>query len=268
MKTQGEKRNEQQTCLEAVGPDGKVVLLGVAHGGVAGKAGDDDDVAAGPEQLQYNLKANLDAAARDQRHAARQIAALQPLAVVKVPAGAAHAGVEGVHRRKACPAAVAGLSAVQQRPRAPLLLLLHPLLSRTAVLQQPRGPLARRPRVKGHRHAAALLRLPQPRGRKQHAIGRLFLCAIGLAKGDGELLALLGGGPHHGPTRLEQLHTVLIRQPLQHRPVRRHLAQKPHRSRVPLLQRLRLVCHPRARERKFRQPPLTKKKTLTSSVTQ
>ena len=65
--------------LEPVAPFGEVGLPGVPSGRVAGKPGGDDEVGARPEQFDPGLKADLDPAAGQQRHPARQIGQFRPL---------------------------------------------------------------------------------------------------------------------------------------------------------------------------------------------
>ena len=72
----------------------EVRLAGVARGRVAREPRGDDQVGAGPQQLQPGLVADLDAPAGQQRHASPQVGQLRPLREVEVAARRAQPVVE------------------------------------------------------------------------------------------------------------------------------------------------------------------------------
>ena len=65
--------------------------------GVIGEACRDDDSRAAAKELEHDLRANLHAAAGDERHAAAQVAELGAFGEVQIAAPWAHGVVEEVH---------------------------------------------------------------------------------------------------------------------------------------------------------------------------
>ena len=84
--------------LEPVAPLGEVRLARVARGGVAGKAGGDDEACPAPQQLEPRLVADLDPPAGQQRHRPAQVGELGALGEVELGARRAELVVEVMQR--------------------------------------------------------------------------------------------------------------------------------------------------------------------------
>ena len=80
--------------LEPVAPLGEVGLLRIPRRRIARKAGRDDQMGAGAQQLDPRLVADLDASAREQRNAAPQVGGLRALREVELRARRAQLIVE------------------------------------------------------------------------------------------------------------------------------------------------------------------------------
>ena len=84
--------------LQPVPPLGEVRLLRVAGGGVAGKAGGDDEVRPGAQQLEPRLVPDLHPPAGQERHGPAQVRELGSLGEVERGARRAHLVVEVMQR--------------------------------------------------------------------------------------------------------------------------------------------------------------------------
>ena len=102
----------------------KVGRLREACGGVHGEARGRDDACAAAEQLESDVKANLDARARDEEGSPREIGGLKPLRMVEGGARRAQPRVKVVQLRVALLANVARRRVVQLVGLLLLLLLL------------------------------------------------------------------------------------------------------------------------------------------------
>ena len=85
--------------LQPIRPLRKIRLLRIAHRRVAGEARGDDQLRAGPQQLDARLIADLHASAREQRHAPAQIRRFAALPEIQLRAIRAELVIEMMDRR-------------------------------------------------------------------------------------------------------------------------------------------------------------------------
>ena len=89
----------QAKHLEPVAPIGKIGLLRIALGSIAGKAGRHNQVRTGPQQFDARLIANLYPTTCEQCHPPAQIGGLAALVPVQLGTGRAQLVIKGVNRR-------------------------------------------------------------------------------------------------------------------------------------------------------------------------
>src|SRR6202011_2287210 len=83
--------------LQTLVKDRVIRLLRVPVGRVDGKAGGDDDVRTGPQELERCLKADLDPSAGNERIVAVEVSGLPALGTIEVAARMAHGVVVAMH---------------------------------------------------------------------------------------------------------------------------------------------------------------------------